>query len=106
MLKFVAATAAVALLAGSAFAQGTPTTSSTTPPAIFTSKADSKTTAAPVAGANSFTESEAKSRLEARGYSSVSGLKKDTDSIWRGSAMKDGKSLSVALDYQGNITSN
>ena len=32
---------------------------------------------APVAGANSFTESQAKSRLETNGFSNVSGLQKD-----------------------------
>ena len=31
----------------------------------------------PVAGANSFTEGQAKSRMETGGYSNVSGLKKD-----------------------------
>ncbi|MBM3547158.1 MAG: hypothetical protein FJX54_09395 [Alphaproteobacteria bacterium] len=61
---------------------------------------------APVAGANSFTESQAKARIEARGFTNVSGLKKDDKSIWRGTAMKDGKSVSIALDYQGNVVAN
>ena len=58
---------------------------------------------APVAGANSFTESQAKARIEANGYTNVSALKKDDQSIWRGTATKDGKQVSVALDYQGNV---
>lgn len=58
---------------------------------------------APVAGANSFTESQAKARIEANGFTNVSGLKKDDQSIWRGTASKDGKQVSVALDYQGNV---
>jgi hypothetical protein len=58
---------------------------------------------APVAGANSFTESQAKARIEAKGFADVSALKKDDKSIWRGTARKDGKSVSVALDYQGNV---
>ena len=61
---------------------------------------------APLAGANSFTESQAKARLEANGFTNVSGLKKDEGSIWRGTAMKDGKSVTIALDYQGNIVAN
>jgi putative membrane protein len=57
----------------------------------------------PVPGANSFTETQAKTRIEEAGYSQVSALSKDSDGIWRGSAMKDGKSVGVALDYQGNV---
>ena len=59
--------------------------------------------APPIPGANSFTESEARSRIEASGYSSVTDLKKDSQSIWRGNAMKDGKSTNVSLDFQGHV---
>ena len=37
--------------------------------------------AAPVAGANSFTEGQAKSKIQASGYTNVSGLKKDDNSV-------------------------
>jgi len=57
----------------------------------------------PVAGANSFTEGQAKSRMESSGYSNVSGLKKDDQGVWRGRAMKEGKSVDVSLDFQGNV---
>ena len=57
----------------------------------------------PVAGANSFTEGQAKSRIEQGGFSNVSGLKKDDNGVWRGKAMKDGKSVDVSLDFQGNV---
>jgi hypothetical protein len=73
------------------------------PPAVSTGNANSQTAAAPVAGANSFTEGEVRSRLEAHGYSNVSGLQKDAQSIWRGTATKNGQSVGVAVDYQGNI---
>ena len=59
---------------------------------------------APVAGANSFTEGQAKSRIESNGYANVSELRKDDQGVWRGKAMKDGKSVSVSLDFQGNVT--
>jgi hypothetical protein len=91
------------LSAGAAFSQSNPASASPNPPAVSTSNVDSKTSAAPVAGANSFTESEARKRLEAHGYTDVTGLTKDDESIWRGKAMKDDKQVSVALDYQGNI---
>ncbi len=90
--------------AGAAFAQNAPT-SSTTPPAVSTSSMDSKTSAAPVPGANSFTESEARSRIEKHGYTDVSGLRMDSNSIWHGTAKKDGNPVKIALDYQGNIVS-
>jgi len=88
--------------AGLALAQ---TTTSTTPPAATTDSART-TTAAPVAGANSFTMAQAQKRIEDQGYTQVSGLTKDAKSIWRGHAIKDGKTVDVALDYQGNITAN
>jgi len=61
---------------------------------------------APLKGANSFTEGQAKDRAIAHGFSSVSDLKKDGDGIWRGSAMQDGKSVQVAVDYKGNVVAN
>ncbi len=57
----------------------------------------------PVAGANSFTMGEAKSHIEARGFTNVKDLKKDASGVWRGSAMKGGASVPVSLDYQGNV---
>jgi hypothetical protein len=57
----------------------------------------------PVAGANSFTEGEAKSRIESRGFANVSELKKDDDGIWRGKAQQNGRNVDVALDFQGNV---
>jgi hypothetical protein len=49
---------------------------------------------------------QAQKRIEDQGYTQVSALTKDAKSIWRGHAMKDGKTVDVALDYQGNITAN
>jgi hypothetical protein len=58
---------------------------------------------APFAGANSFTAGQAKSRIESRGYSNVSSLAKDKEGIWRAKGQKDGQTLDIALDYQGNV---
>jgi hypothetical protein len=52
-------------------------------------------------GSNSFTEGEARRRLESAGVSNVTDLKKDEQGIWRGKAMHGGKSVSVGLDYKG-----
>ena len=59
---------------------------------------------APVAGANSFTEGQAKSRIESNGYSNVNEIRKDDRGVWRGKAMKDGRNVTVSLDFQGNVT--
>ena len=70
-----------------------------------TRNADSTETRAPLKGANSFTMNEASRRLERAGYTNVSGLAKDDQSVWRGMATnKNGQSVAVALDYRGNIT--
>ena len=69
-----------------------------------TRNADSTETRAPLAGANSFTEAEAQRRIQGLGYSQVSGLAKDDQSVWRGTAIKNGTPVNVALDYRGNVT--
>jgi putative membrane protein len=101
---------------GAALAQTTSTPSSTvspagtattsTKPAAVNTNGANTTAAAPVAGANSFTMAQAQKRIESQGYTEVSALTKDDKSIWRGHAMKNGKAVDVALDYQGNVTSN
>jgi hypothetical protein len=96
-MKKAIAAAILVFAAGGAFAQ-------TKTPAVATSTAQNP--AAPVAGANSFTEGQAKSRIEAAGYTDVSGLMKDKDGIWRGKASKGGTMTTVSLDYQGNVTAN
>ena len=58
---------------------------------------------APLKGSNSFTEAQAKDRAIAWGATSVTGLAKDADGIWRGTAMMDGKSSKIAVDYKGNV---
>ena len=58
---------------------------------------------APVAGANSFTEGQAKSRIEQAGYTNVTDLKKDDNGVWRGKASKGGSSSNVSIDFQGNV---
>lgn len=73
-------------------------------PAVVTQ--DANNAAAPVAGANSFTEGQVTDRLKEKGITEVTGLAKDADGIWRGKGMQNGKSVTVALDYQGNIFAN
>lgn len=58
---------------------------------------------APVAGRNSFTEGQAKSRIEGAGYTNVSALKKDENGVWRGKASKGGATSNVSVDFEGNV---
>jgi hypothetical protein len=60
---------------------------------------------APVAGRNSFTEGQAKSKIEDAGYTGVIELKKDDDGVWRGKANKGGSVMAVSVDFQGNVNS-
>jgi len=60
----------------------------------------------PAKGANSFTMSEASSRIAKNGFTNVTGLAKDTDGVWRGQADKDGTNVAVWLDYKGNVGTN
>lgn len=54
-------------------------------------------------GRNSFTEGEAKMRLEKAGYNGVDQLKLDKDGLWQARAQLDGQPVHVALDYKGNV---
>lgn len=86
----------------SAFAQQAPAANpGGDTPAVVTP--DAKNPTAPVEGANSFTETQAKERMEEAGYTGVTDLKKDDKGVWMASGMKDGKTVAVALDYQGNV---
>jgi hypothetical protein len=60
--------------------------------------------AAPAAGANSFTQEQARERIEAAGYTNVTGLVQDPNGVWRGNATIAGQTQAVILDYQGNIS--
>ena len=54
--------------------------------------------------ANSFTQGQAMKHIENSGYTGVSGLTKGSDGVWRGTAMKNGAPVDVAMDFKGNVT--
>lgn len=103
MTRILPILAAMAI-AAPAWAQTPPAAQDPNTPAVTTESAPQP--AEPAKGANSFTEAQAKERIEARGFSDVTGLAKDKDGVWRGKAMKGGASHDVALDYQGNVFPN
>jgi hypothetical protein len=99
MKKLLIATMLVSATSFGAMAQ----TSTTSPMPAPKADADRN---APLPGANSFTEGQAKSRLEANGYSNVTGLKKDENGVWKGMATHAGAKVNVSVDYRGNIVRN
>jgi hypothetical protein len=101
MRNYLAIAAAAATISTVAIAQ--PANRDANTPAI-NSPNSPPNPGAPAAGANSFTEGQAKSRIESNGYANVSELRKDEQGVWRGKAVKDGKSVNVSLDFQGNVT--
>ena len=58
--------------------------------------------ARPARGSSSFTQAQARRRLERNGFQGVSALNKDRGGVWRGTATKDGQTVQVWLDYKGN----
>jgi hypothetical protein len=58
----------------------------------------------PARGKNSFTQAQAKGRIEKHGYDAVTDLHKDQDDVWHARATKkDGGDVAVALDWMGNV---
>ena len=112
MKLVVIMTLAAALSAGTAFAQseqrqGNPAVKSPHP---NSDQSSSRGTAGGDAGkaqlepgSNSFTESQARSKIEQAGYQNVTDLKKDDQGIWRAKAQKGDRSVSVGLDFKGNV---
>ena len=92
---------AALVVATSAFAQSPPAQSGPNNNAVNSSGQNNST--APVAGHNSFTEGQAKSKIEGAGFTNVSALKKDDNGVWRGKASKGGSSTDVSVDFQGNV---
>ncbi|KIQ02944.1 hypothetical protein RU07_10205 [Agrobacterium tumefaciens] len=118
MKKFILAAALLSATALSVAAQtsapattapatSAPTTTAPAPstdgntPAVATPETANPT--APVEGANSFTEEQAKTRIQEAGYTDVKDLKKDDKGIWMAGGMKDGKAVMISMDYQGNV---
>jgi putative membrane protein len=88
-------TLAIAVMAVPAVALAEPPAKHTTAPSEM---------GAPLEGANSFTENQARKRIADAGFTEVGALKKDDKGIWRTVALKDGASVSVSVDFKGNIT--
>src|SRR5205085_3627566 len=96
--------AALMLTATTSFAQKPANPDANTP--AVTTPSTPKNPNAPVEGANSFTEAQARARIEKEGYTNVGGLKKDAKGVWRGSATKGKSKVNVSVDGKGNVRTN
>lgn len=56
------------------------------------------------AGANSFTEVQARGAMEKAGYAIVGPLSQTAEGLWQGKATKDGAEVSVSVDYKGVVS--
>ena len=90
----------------SAVAPNEPCSSTITPPSQPSAAPEPRGATTTQAAVRAFTEDQAKSQIEAKGYSSVSGLRRDTKGRWSGKAEKDGSLVNVTLDVNGNVTTN
>jgi hypothetical protein len=89
----------------SAVTPGEPCSTATTPDSQNLPAASAPPAATtPQAVSRAVTADQAKSKLEADGYSAISELKKDSKGNWRGKAVKDGSPANVTLDAAGNVT--
>lgn len=76
-----------------------------TNPAVATDEsAAERMQGAPAMGANSFTQEQARERAVSAGYTDVGALAQAADGTWQGPAMQAGASVTVVVDYQGNVT--
>ncbi len=57
------------------------------------------------AGANSFTEGQARSRFEEAGFTNLQELNLDNQGFWRARATQGGNQVDVAMDFRGRIAS-
>lgn len=99
-MKLVIAAAVAALVGTAALAQDGQAGSHN--PAVKDSKVHAVT--APAKGHSSFTEGQAKNRIAKAGFTDVGDLTKTDGGLWQGRAMKDGKAVTVTLDYKGNVS--
>ncbi|GEP00332.1 hypothetical protein [Methylobacterium haplocladii] len=54
-------------------------------------------------GSNSFTEAQVREKFGKMGFGEVTELKKDDRGIWHGKAVHAGKTLSIGMDFKGNV---
>src|SRR5262245_33747837 len=103
MKRTIVTLAALLAAAGIAHAQTSTTPSS---PSTTTPASPGSTSTMPggsSGGAGAMTQTSAKSKIEASGYSNVKNLKQDTKGQWTAEATKGGKQIAVMVDSTGMV---
>lgn len=54
-------------------------------------------------GANSFTQDQARARIEGAGFRNVTGLAQGPDGVWRGHGDREGRTFDVGFDFKGQL---
>jgi hypothetical protein len=75
-------------------------------PAISTEETGAIDRVALEQGKNSFTESQARARIESAGFTHLGVLVLDEHGIWRGTASKGAMTVDIGLDFKGNIAAD
>jgi hypothetical protein len=102
MKRTMVTLAALLTAAGIAHAQTSTTPSS--PSATSPSSPGSTTTMPGASGSAGATDQSAvKTKIEASGYSNVTGLKQDSKGQWTAQATKGGKQIAVMVDSAGTV---
>jgi len=83
-----------------------PDSEKTNPAVVTDESAAERMQGAPALGANSFTQEQAREHAVKAGYIDVGALTQAADGTWQGAAMRDGASVTVVVDYQGNVTTS
>lgn len=103
MKRTIVTLATLVAAAGIAHAQTSTTPSS---PSATTPASPGSTTTMPSGSSGStgtMTQTSAKSKIEASGYSEVKNLKQDTKGQWTAEATKGGKQIAVVVDSAGMV---
>lgn len=101
-MRFGMSIAAPALMAAASLAACSPSEEPRNAPVNDDLNTD--TTAAQTAGANSFTEAQARGHVENADYADVSTLTLTDDGLWQGTATRGGETMNVSVDYRGAVT--
>src|ERR1700722_16314173 len=88
----------------SAASPNEPCSTTTTPASQTLPSAPAAAPPSQSSSSGAVTIGQAKSQIEQAGYSNVSGLRKDLKGVWRGNAVKDGLTVEVRVDANGNVT--
>ena len=54
---------------------------------------------------NAFSKTQAWARIRRAGFTSVNDLVLDRNGLWQGQAIRDGRTVQVALDHKGDVAS-